>query len=247
MAGVNWHRRFQQQAQWSQALRAYLFGQFSLSQRDALLEVGCGTGAILNTLPESRIFGLDIDPNHLQLARQHAPAAQLTAGDGLMLPFRDRSFRVTLCHFFLLWIAPPLQALLEMKRVTRPGGRVLALAEPDYGGRVDYPEALAPLGTWQTEALRQQGADPSIGRKLSRLFHQTGLTQIETGVLGGQWGCEPNWDAWDSEWAVMAADLKQNSKFANNFEQFKNADRAAYQNGSRVLYVPTFYASGIVP
>ena len=32
----------------------------------------------------------------------------------------------------------------------------MALAEPDYGGRIDYPEQLGHIGRWQAQALRKQ-------------------------------------------------------------------------------------------
>jgi SAM-dependent methyltransferase len=57
------------------------------------------------------------------------------------LPFQP-VFDVTFCHFLLLWVSNPEKVVAEMGRVTRPGGSV-RLAEPDYGGRIDYPESLS--------------------------------------------------------------------------------------------------------
>ncbi len=94
-----------------------------------------------------------------------------------------------------------------MARVTRRGRAVLALAEPDYGGRIDYPASLADLGRLQTEGLRQAGANPLIGRELASLFRQAGLVKIETGVLGGEWRYPiPDRDR-ESEWSTLRADL----------------------------------------
>ena len=89
------------------------------------------------------------------------------------------AFDITFCHFLLLWVQHPLQALSEMQRVTRPGGFVLALAEPDYDHRLDTPASLTLLGRWQAESLRRQGADPGIGARLADLFRQTGLQIVE--------------------------------------------------------------------
>ena len=47
----------------------------------------------------------------------------------------------------------PLQALDEMKRVTRPGGHVLILAEPDYTHRIDFPDELEYLGKFRLNRL----------------------------------------------------------------------------------------------
>jgi hypothetical protein len=48
-----------------------------------------------------------------------------------------------------------------------------------------------------------------MGRKLGALFQQVGLTEIHIGVMGGQWNEAPGFEAWESEWAVLQADLGQ--------------------------------------
>ncbi len=130
-------------------------------------------------------------------------------GLGERLPFPSAAFGLTCCHFLLLWVADPLAVLLEMKRVTTPGGEVLCLAEPDYGGRIDYPEGLSELGALQEQALRAQGANTRVGRRLRELLHQAGLTNVEAGVLGGEWADEQRstHDQRDLEWRTLADDL----------------------------------------
>jgi hypothetical protein len=130
-----------------------------------------------------------------------------------------------------------------MRRVTRPGGGILALAEPDYGGRVDYPVELAQLGRWQAESLRQQGADPEMGRKLAAVFARAGLKQIETGVMGGEWA-HPNLPGETNlEWDVLESDLAGQIPL-DDLRKMKRLEVAARQNGERVLFVPTFYGWG---
>lgn len=181
------------------------------------------------------------------MAMRKNPEIYPILADTHYLPFSTASFDFVLSHFLFLWLADPLRALCEMKRLTRPGGAVLALAEPDYGGRIDHPPELQPLGDWQAEALRQQGADPFIGRKLSALFHTAGLRQVETGVLGGQWTQPPQAEEWQSEWNILDADLAQDLHHKADLEKLKQADWQAWQSGVRTLYVPTFYAWGRVP
>ncbi len=181
---MDWHNRFLQQASWTRELRDYLFECAGLARSQRVLEVGCGTGAILSGLATpATVHGLDLEPARLIEARAHVPAAALVCGDSRSLPYPSSMFDITFCHFLLLWVRDPLLALLEMKRVTRPGGAVMALAEPDYDSRVDKPAALAPLGRWQAESLRRQGADPGLGSRLADLFHQAGIWPIETGTL----------------------------------------------------------------
>ena len=244
----DWHTRFMQQARWTRDLRAHLYPRVGLSNARRVLDVGCGTGALLAELQEQvpLLYGIDADRAHLHLAMRNAPGTRLTQGDAHTLPYPNDIFDITLCHFTLLWMNNPARAIREMARVTCPGGVVLALAEPDYGGRVDYPPALSQLGAWQTESLQRQGADPLIGRKLAGIFHGAGLQNVETGVLGGQWVGPPDWEAWESEWAVLESDIGQTSEVSETSELLKQLDAKAWETGERVLFVPTFYAWGRV-
>jgi SAM-dependent methyltransferase len=244
--GMNWHERFLQQAGWTRDLRTYLFAQAGLARARRILEVGCGTGAVLADLnTPAALHGLDIDPGRLVQARMHAPKAALLCADAHYLPYASKTFQVTYCHYLLLWVSDPLRVLLEMKRVTRPGGAVLALAEPDHTLRRDEPPSLAPLGCWQTEALRRQGADPGLGSRLGDLFHQAGLTLIETGSLRTGEGRRLLPAEWKLEWEVLESDLAGTIP-RDELSKMKELDENAWRDGERTLYVPTFFAHGVV-
>jgi ubiquinone/menaquinone biosynthesis C-methylase UbiE len=242
---MNWHVRYAQQARWTRDLRRYLFEKVGLRDAHRILEVGCGTGAILSDLSTSASrHGLDLVPAALFEARVHAPGAILANGDARSLPYADFTFDITFCHFLLLWVSDPLQAVREMARVTRPGGAVLALAEPDYAQRVDRPESLAPLGRWQAEALRQQGADPSFGARLADTFARAGIEIVETGTIQRSQN-EASRGEQDQEWAVIEADLAE-SVPVEDLQKMKLLDAQAWARGERVLFVPTYFALGKV-
>lgn len=242
---VDWHARFSQQARWTEGLRRYLFERAGLASGQRLLEVGCGTGALLSSLAGFglQLHGLDIDGEFLSQAQRHIPPAVLARGDAHRLPYPDASFDILCCHFLLLWVHDPARVVAEMRRVVRPGGWILALAEPDYGGRVDYPEALIKLGEMQEAALRRQGAETRLGRRLGALFHTAGITEVETGVLGGQWRGTTSADELEHEWAVLQMDLKDEIT-ESEFKRLQQIDSEAWAHGERVLFVPTFYGLG---
>jgi SAM-dependent methyltransferase len=247
----DWHNRFQLQANWTSDLRANLFQRANLRPGNLILDVGCGTGVILNELGERGLIpnGLDINLAHLRApSHKHTKTGGLTQGDAHCLPYPDEIFDTSLCHFVFMWVADPFRVLAEMVRVTKTGGKVMALAEPDYGGRIDHPGALSILGEWQRESLIHQGANPHMGQQLTGLFHQAGLSEVETGVLGGQWSGPPDWSAWESEWLVLESDMAKNPNpsRARVISELKMFDKLAYENGERVLFVPTFYAWGTV-
>lgn len=240
---MNWHARYLQQAAWTRGLRNYLFDKAGLKSARRVLEVGCGTGAILREL-ETRtpLHGLDLDPAALAQASIHAPAASLTCADGLAIPFPNSSFDIVYCHYYLLWVRDPLQAVLEMKRVTKPGGHILALAEPDYYARIDKPDALRPLGEWQRDALIRQGADPGFGARLAETFFQAGIKLQEAGTI--QSGVdEPSARERELEWAVIQADLGDSIP-GGEIQKMKALDDDAWAKGERVLHVPTYFAWG---
>ena len=132
-----------------------------------------------------------------------------------------------------------------MKRVTRPGGAVLALAEPDYTSRVDKPDSLAPLGRWQAESLRRQGADPGLGARLAELFVQADIRLIETGPMLEGEKRPPTPDERNLEWVVMEADLAGMIP-AKEIQKMKILEEQAWQSGTRILHVPTYFAYGMV-
>ena len=243
---VDWHVRFLQQAAWTRQLRDYIFERIGLKKARMVLEVGCGTGAILADLPvQSGVHGLDRSAARLKEAARHYPQGSFACGDARKLPYATGAFEVTFCHFLLLWVPQPVEALREMARVTAPGGYVIAFAEPDYRARVDKPAALAPLGRWQSESLLRQGADPDLGGRLGKLFPQAGIGLIETGKLKENDNKTPTQAEWQQEWAVLEADLRDLVP-AQELRRLKHLDQQAWQGGERRLSVPTHFAWGRV-
>jgi ubiquinone/menaquinone biosynthesis C-methylase UbiE len=243
---VDWHARYTQQARWTAPMRQYLFDRAGLASAQNVLDVGCGTGVLLSELPvftSARCFGLDLDLVAAKQAHQHASTASITCGDGHRLPYPDRFFDAVFCHFLLLWVRSPRDLLKEMKRVTRSGGAVLALAEPDYAGRIDYPPELEPLGRWQADSLRKQGADPDAGRQLRGWFVSAGIAPIASGIMAGGWSDAPSPEERALEWAVIESDLAGQIS-GQDIHEIKKLDEAAWVRGARVLFVPTFYAWG---
>jgi ubiquinone/menaquinone biosynthesis C-methylase UbiE len=244
---AEWHARFTQQAGWTAEVRRHLFEQADVKPGSRVLEVGCGTGAVMGALAEEtnyHLTGVDLDHPSLQFNRAQFPLFPLTQADGHKLPFADGAFDAVYCHYLLLWVADPGQALAEMRRVTRPGGVVIALAEPDYAGRVDFPPPLDELGWLQTKALSQQGANPEMGSQLKGLFEQAGFFNIYSDILEAQWDRASHPMA-PLEWRVLRSDL-DGLVTEKDLDQFAALDRDARQYGERVLFIPTFYAIGWV-
>jgi ubiquinone/menaquinone biosynthesis C-methylase UbiE len=94
------------------------------------LEVAVGTGLNLPCYPDTvRLTGVDFSPAMLAIARRRATDLGLTAdlrdGDAQWLDFPDESFDTVVCTFSLCTIPDLDRAVGEMRRVLRPGGRLL--------------------------------------------------------------------------------------------------------------------------
>ncbi len=101
----------------------------ALSPGERALDVACGTGAVAGEAlgrvgPEGTVAGIDLGPDMLAVARRKLPDLDLREGRAEALPFADEMFDVALCQFGLMFFDDRAQALREMRRVLRPGGRV---------------------------------------------------------------------------------------------------------------------------
>lgn len=237
-----WHQRFLTQAKWSAQIRRHLLKEIGGYPIRQILEVGCGTGAVLSDpiWEPYRRFGLDIYYPYLKHAQHNLPKIQFCQADGYHLPFAANSFDLCYTHYFFLWVEPE-QALRELVRVTRSRGFIAALAEPDYGGRIDYPPPLATLGQLQITAIQKAGGDPFIGRRLASLFSKSGLINLHVGVFGAYWIYPPDIEVTTSEWLALRFDL-QHMLSPEEIDFWHTIDLNAWEKGERVLFVPTFFA-----
>jgi demethylmenaquinone methyltransferase / 2-methoxy-6-polyprenyl-1,4-benzoquinol methylase len=95
---------------------------------EAVLDLAAGTGTSSRTFTHAgaRCIACDFSLGMLGVgARKPATGVRFVAGDALALPFRDGFFDAVTISFGLRNVADPGTALAEMRRVTRPGGRLV--------------------------------------------------------------------------------------------------------------------------
>jgi ubiquinone/menaquinone biosynthesis C-methylase UbiE len=113
-------------------LRPIAFGLCPTDDSMTVLDVGCGTGALLEAYVASgaECVGIDASPAMLnQATARLGEAADLDLGDATALPYEDASFDLVFTSLFLHELAQDAQltVLTEMARVARPDGRVLVI------------------------------------------------------------------------------------------------------------------------
>lgn len=246
---VNWQERYVHQACWTKNIRDYLLKQASLSHNARILELGSGTGAVLSDIANQfplMAFGIDLKLDCSIIATRNFMNFSIATADSCALPFSASSFDVVFCHYFLLWLVEPRLALDEAFRVLKPGGYFFAFAEPDYLERIDFPPQLARLGKLQTLSLRNQGANPGMGKKLVQLLLDSGFHVHQFGVSGYEQPDSglPSW--WKSEWQMLEHDLT-GMLSPKELKRFQVLDQSSWITGKRILYVPTYYASAVKP
>jgi SAM-dependent methyltransferase len=123
-------------ADWAELQEPYLEPAFragldaaGVGDRTRLLDVGCGAGLALRFAADrgADVSGLDAATGMLEYARRRVPGAELVHGEIQSLPFADDAFDVVTGFNSFQYAADPVAALREARRVTVPGGRILAL------------------------------------------------------------------------------------------------------------------------
>lgn len=242
------HNRFIEQATWTIDARKHFINFAQLKSGSKILEAGCGTGVILDslkTMVNGDLYGLDINPLMVNAAKKYFPDGLYASGDVHLMPYKNESFDAVVSHYLFLWLVDPIAALYEFKRVLKPGGYLAVFAEPDYGSRIDYPVELELLGKLQSESLIRSGANPDIGREMRNLMTITGWTRISQGIFGSFQPWMENLNS-RSEKEILTADI-DGLLPENDFQLLLNKDSFARQQQIRIEFIPTFYLWGKKP
>ena len=151
-----------------------------------LLDVGAGPGTITMDFAGrvAHVTATEIGTAELALSQSLAAErgvqnVDFAVEDVHALSFADDSFDIVHTHQVLQHVADPVQALREMRRVTKPGG-IVAARDADYAGFIWFP-MLPELDEWlrlYREAARTNGGEPDAGRRLLSWARAAGFENV---------------------------------------------------------------------
>jgi len=164
--------------------------RLGLQDGQEILEIGSGPGFVtqrlLEDLPTARITGLEIDPLLIERAREKlagpdAERVTIVQGDVMNPPLPEGRFDLAFARYLFMHIPDPVGAARQIKRLLKPGGR-LVISELDAGFtglRVpELPEYDPWAKKWE-QALSKRGSNPHMGRHLPRVLAAAGFTDIK--------------------------------------------------------------------
>jgi SAM-dependent methyltransferase len=143
---------------WSRLLADDFLQWLTLPPVASWLDVCCGTGILSVAIAErtrpARVVGVDRAPSQIEFARRHhsARGMEFHVAEATALPFADASFDACVSGLGLNFVAQPLDALREMRRVTRPSGTIACYVW-EYSGQVRFLREF-----WDAAAAVDPGA-----------------------------------------------------------------------------------------
>ena len=169
--------------------------------RGAVFELGCGGGFNQSLYDKSQVTsfaGIDPSARLLDDARERAAKkgwdADIREGRGEAIPFGDGAFDTVVCTYTLCSVDDPAQVLAEMRRVLKPGGRLLFLEHgraPDPGP-AKWQRRIEPV--WKHIA-----GNCHLTREIGPAIRRAGF---EVDPIGQRYFEKaPKWAGW-MEWGV---------------------------------------------
>lgn len=176
---------------WKKELRC--LKQFGLRDGMRVLECGSGPGYLLKKLldefPTLRATGVEIDPFLVEKSKDAlAPFGDrhhVVEGSILSIPFEDQSFDFVVARLVLEHLSDPVAAAREMRRVLKPGGKVVVI-DNDFDLHLrSYPEIpeLRELYEAYCACRVSQGGNPRIGRQLPVTLEEAGFENVDLEIV----------------------------------------------------------------
>jgi SAM-dependent methyltransferase len=184
---------------YSRLLAAQIANLADIRPGQRALDVGCGPGALttelIRRLGSERVAAVDPSAPFVAAIRTRFPGVNVHHASAEELPFRDGEFDAALAQLVVHFMADPVAGLVEMKRVTRRDGVVVACVWDHAGGQ-------GPLSLfWQAARdlnpdVEDESALPGAREgHLATLFETAGLRAVVQSVVSADLE-HPDFEGW---------------------------------------------------
>jgi len=181
--GAKWVARSDDMDRRLAPVSAVLLARAAPALGECVLDVGCGTGALLGRLAESvgergRVVGVDLSDTMLGIARRTAPdGVELLRADAQDFAFPPEAFDLVVSRFGVMFFAEPVRAFRNLRRAMRRGGRLCFAAWAPLGENLHWQ---IPLAAAVHRLGRPEATDPRAPGPFA--FSDEGYVR---GILGG--------------------------------------------------------------
>lgn len=197
-----------------------------------VLDVATGTGAVASVvaqsiLPGGQVMAIDLSEGMLQRAEQNIKEMALSnvdfsKMDAESLEFDNDYFDAVICSFGLFFIPDMLKALLQWRRVTKPGGVVLfsAFTENTFRPLLDLFAEDLKLGGLDLENQPMASARLKDTNVCQRLMEEAGFLEVEQQVIQVGYHLKDEGEWWSAIWntAMRGPVLKLNPDEQQTFK-----------------------------
>ncbi len=155
---------------------------------ERVLDLACGTGIVARTAapmvqPGGEVIGLDFNPDQIATARSIDSSIEWREGDAASLPFTEQEFDLVVCQQGIQFFPDQVQAVREMHRVLKPGGRVGIAIWASIEKCPGYPALVHALerrvGSYAAGLIHMAGDSTEV----SRLFADGGFSDADVVTL----------------------------------------------------------------
>jgi SAM-dependent methyltransferase len=157
------------------------------------LDVGCGTGALSDTIIKlkepQKIIGIDPSKSHIQFAKEYfimSNRVSFLVSDAANLPLSDNSIDIIISGLVLNFITDIKKAFAEFRRVTCKNGMICAYVW-DYSGKMEMIRYFwdAAISLSEEAHEKDEGVRFPVCNKnmLEQLFQSEGLINVESAVI----------------------------------------------------------------
>jgi len=241
MEAGRFHEHYAMQAGWLAPSRHYLYRRASLARRRRVLDLGCGSGVIAEEMRQiinRPVLAADRDPGMVAFARSAYPENEYLVGDEDTLARKGSRFELAVISFVLMWQRRPLPFLRKVRKLLERNGTLLVLAEPDYGGRIDFPAGLDFLKDIFIGHIAGAGGDPFIGRRLASLLAAAGF-KADVELASALHFPGSGGEAWEREWRFW----QELAGFSGEtLKKILRLEKRAATRGERLVLFPVFCA-----